>query len=156
MKTRFQHTKRTFNGRNNKTMNKQQQNHRLKRTGHRMGRLNIFYWPNFRLRLNAKFAWVAWRFPNLCDASSQRNNQIKLTYIEDISFFEVNTKYSSLSVLKPSEFSRVRSTSGNFDVCNSRDEIYLVFTEKSKFSFYFTLFRRVTVNLLIMFQAKSQ
>ena len=36
-----------------------------------------------------------------------------------------------------SEFSRVRSTSEKFYVFNSRDEIYLVFTEKKrKFSFY--------------------
>ena len=49
--------------------------------------------------------------------------------IEDIYFFEVNTKYISSSVLKTSEFSRVRSTSENSDVFNSRDEIYLVFTE---------------------------
>ena len=34
----------------------------------------------------------------------------------------------------------------NSDVFNSRDEIYLVFTEKSKFSFDFILFRRYTVN----------
>ena len=62
-----------------------------------------------------------------------------MKYIEDICLFEVNTKYISSSELKISEFSRVRSTSENFDVFNSRDEIYLVFTEKkkSKFSFYF-------------------
>ena len=60
-----------------------------------------------------------------------------LKYIEDICFFEVNTKYISSSELKTSEFSRVRSTSENFYVFNSRDEIYLVFTEKSKFPFYF-------------------
>ena len=60
--------------------------------------------------------------------------------IEDIYFFEVNTKYNSSSVLKTSEFSWVRSTYENFDVCNSRDEIYLVFTKKSKLSFYFILF----------------
>ena len=35
-----------------------------------------------------------------------------------------------------SEFSRVRSTSENFDVFNSRDEIYLVFTEKKKQIFF--------------------
>ena len=58
-------------------------------------------------------------------------------HIEDICFFEVNTKYILSSELKTSEFSRVRSTSENFYVFNSRDEIYLVFTEKSKFSFYF-------------------
>ena len=61
-------------------------------------------------------------------------------YIEDIYFFEVNTKYISSSVLKTSEFSQVCSTSENFDVFNSQDDIYLVFTEKSKFSFYFILF----------------
>ena len=37
----------------------------------------------------------------------------------------MNTKYISSSELKISEFSRVRSTSENFDVFNSRDEIYL-------------------------------
>ena len=46
----------------------------------------------------------------------------------------MNTKYISSSELKTSEFSRVRSTSENFYVFNSRD---LVFAEKSKFSFYF-------------------
>ena len=49
----------------------------------------------------------------------------------------MNTKYISSSELKTSEFSRVCSTSENFDVFNSRDEIDLVFTEKSKFSFLF-------------------
>ena len=44
-------------------------------------------------------------------------------YIEDIYFFEVNTKYISSSVLKTSEFSWVRSTNENFNVFNSRDEI---------------------------------
>ena len=58
-------------------------------------------------------------------------------YIEDICFFEVNTKYISSSELKISEFSRVRSTSENFDVFNSRDEIYLVFTEKKQIFFLF-------------------
>ena len=42
----------------------------------------------------------------------------------------MNTKYISSSELKTSEFSRVRSTSENFYVFNSRDEIYLVFTKK--------------------------
>ena len=53
-----------------------------------------------------------------------------MQYIEDIYFFEVNTKYISLSVLKTSEFSQVCSMSKNSDVFNSRDEIYLVFTGK--------------------------
>ena len=47
-----------------------------------------------------------------------------MKYIEDICFFEVNTKYISSSELKTSEFSRVRR------VFNSREK-------KSKFSFYF-------------------
>ena len=64
-------------------------------------------------------------------------------YIEDICFFEVNTKYISSSELKTSEFSRVRSTSEKFYVFNSLDEIYLVFPEnKSKFSFYFIQYTR--------------
>ena len=50
-------------------------------------------------------------------------------FIEDIYFFEVNTKYIS-SELKTSKFSRVRSMSENLDVFNSLDEIYLVFTSK--------------------------
>ena len=61
-----------------------------------------------------------------------------ICYIVDICFFEVNTKYISSSELKTSEFSRVRSTSENYYVSNSRDEIYLVFTgKKHNFSFYF-------------------
>ena len=51
-------------------------------------------------------------------------------YIEDIYFFEVNTKYISSSELKTTQFSRVHSTSENLDVFKSRDEIYLVFTDK--------------------------
>ena len=68
----------------------------------------------------------------------------------------MNTKYIPSSVLNTSEFSRVRSRSDNFDVFNSRADIYLVFTEKSKFSFYFILFRRFLVNQLTMLQAESQ
>ena len=64
------------------------------------------------------------------------NNAINV----DIYLFEVNTKYISSSVLRTSESSRVRSTSENSYVFNSRDEICLVFTERSKFSFYFILF----------------
>ena len=45
-------------------------------------------------------------------------------------FCGVNTKYISSSELKTSKFSRVRSTSENLDVFKSRDEIYLVFTDK--------------------------
>ena len=59
-------------------------------------------------------------------------------YIEDISFFEVNTKYISSSVLKTSKFSQVCSMSENFDVFNSRDDRYLVFTEKGDFFIFYT------------------
>ena len=52
-------------------------------------------------------------------------------------------------MLKTSEFSLVHSTNENFNVFNSRDEIYLVFTKKSKFSFYFILFRRFTANQFV-------
>ena len=53
---------------------------------------------------------------------------LQTIYIEDICFFEVNTKYISSSELKTSKFSRVR---------NSRDEIYLVFTENKQIFFLF-------------------
>ena len=43
----------------------------------------------------------------------------KIYYIEDIYFFEVNTKYISSSVLKISEISRVRSTSEIADIFNT-------------------------------------
>ena len=62
-----------------------------------------------------------------------------MQYIEDIYCFEVNVKYISSSVLKTSEFSRVRSTSENSDVFNSRDEIYLVFTEKVNLFLFYTI-----------------
>ena len=67
---------------------------------------------------------------------------LKLRYIEDICLFEVNTKYISSSELKISEFSRVRSTSENCDVFNSRYEIYLVFTEKKQIFFLFYTIHR--------------
>ena len=51
-------------------------------------------------------------------------------YIEDIYFFEVNTKYISSNALKISVISRVRSTSEIADIFNTWDEICLVFTEK--------------------------
>ena len=56
-----------------------------------------------------------------------------MQYIEDIYFFEVNTKYISSSMLKTSEFSRVHSMVENSDVFNSRDEIYLVRGLSKKF-----------------------
>ena len=51
-------------------------------------------------------------------------------YIEDIYFFKVYTKYISSNVLKISAISRARSTSEIADIFNTRDEIFLVFTEK--------------------------
>ena len=50
--------------------------------------------------------------------------------IEDIYFFEVNTKYIS-NVLKISAFSRVHNTSEIEDIFSTWDEIFLVFTEKN-------------------------
>ena len=67
-------------------------------------------------------------------------NAMMHKYIEDICFFSVNTKYISLSELKTSEFSPVRSTSEKFYIFNSRGEIYLVFTEK-KANFIFILYQ---------------
>ena len=51
----------------------------------------------------------------------------------------MNTKYISSSELKASKFSRVRSTSENLDVFKSRDEIYLVFTDKKFFFLFYTI-----------------
>ena len=64
------------------------------------------------------------------DTSSLTMDLHCVLYIEDIYFFEVNTKYISSSMSKTSELLRVRSTSENSDVFNSHDEIYLVFTKK--------------------------
>ena len=77
--------------------------------------------------------------------------------IEVIYFFEVNTKYISSSVLKTSELSWVRSTNENFDVFNSRGEIYLVVTKKVNFLFilYFLEDLQLII-LLTMLQAESQ
>ena len=43
----------------------------------------------------------------------------------------------------------MRSTNENFDVFNSRDEIYLVFTKKVDFLFILYFFRRFTVNQFV-------
>ena len=62
----------------------------------------------------------------------------RVDYIEDIYFFEVNTKYISSNVLKISGISQVRSMSEIADIFNTFDEIFLVFTaKKNKCSFYF-------------------
>ena len=50
--------------------------------------------------------------------------------IEEIYFFEVNTKYISSNVLTISVISRVRSTSEITDIFNTWDEIFLLFTDK--------------------------
>ena len=63
------------------------------------------------------------------------HNLSTMGYIEDIYFFEVSNKYISSSVLKSSEFSRVRSTSEIFDVFNSRDDISFVFNSNVNFLF---------------------
>ena len=56
-------------------------------------------------------------------------------------FFEVNTTCIPSSVLKTSEFSRVRSTNEFSDLINSRDEIDLVFTPKKKIFLFYTFYR---------------
>ena len=50
-----------------------------------------------------------------------------IEYIEDVYFFEVNTRYISLSAVKKSVF----FTSGeNADIFTAQDDIYLVFAEE--------------------------
>ena len=68
--------------------------------------------------------------------------EVKHHYIEDIYFLGVNTKYISLSVLKASEISWVRSMSVS-DGVNSQDEIYLVFAAKKLILFLFYTFYRL-------------
>ena len=63
-----------------------------------------------------------------------------MQYIEDIYFFEVNTKYISSSKLKTSKFSRVRSTSENLDVFKSRDENNIFGIHLKKVNFLFILY----------------
>ena len=68
----------------------------------------------------------------------------KVQYIEDIYFFEVNTKYISSSVLKILMFSTHKMK-------------YIWYLQKEKkFSFYFILFRRFTVNRVTVFRTKIQ
>ena len=62
-----------------------------------------------------------------------------ILYIDDIYFFEVNTKYISSNVLKISVISRVRSTSEIADIFKTW---YIL--NKSKFSFYFFSLREKT------------
>ena len=69
--------------------------------------------------------------------------------IEDIYFFEVNIKYISSSVLKTSEISWVRSTNkiSMFSTHEMKYIWYLLI--RNKFSFYFILFWRFTVNKFV-------
>ena len=48
---------------------------------------------------------------------------VSMKQIEDIYFFEVNTKYNLLSEVKKSVVLRLRSTSENADIFTRRDEI---------------------------------
>ena len=58
-------------------------------------------------------------------------NSVMGKNIEDIYFFEVNTRYISSNVLKISVISRVRPKNKIADICNTFDELFLVFTEKN-------------------------
>ena len=51
----------------------------------------------------------------------------------------MNTKYVSSNVMKISVNSRVRSTSEFSDIFNTFDEIFLAFTEKVNFLYFFSL-----------------
>ena len=68
------------------------------------------------------------------------NTHVRSSTYRGYLLFWVNTKYISSSAEKKKQyFSRVCSTSENADIFTERDEIYLVFTKKSIFSFYFIL-----------------
>ena len=58
-------------------------------------------------------------------------NSVMRKNIEEIYFFEVNTKYISANMLKISVISRVRRKNNIADICNTFDELFLVFTEKN-------------------------
>ena len=58
--------------------------------------------------------------------------------IENIYFFEMNTKYISLNVMKTLVNSPVCTLNGISDIFNISNEIFLVFTKTNKFSYYFT------------------
>ena len=78
-------------------------------------------------------------------------------YIEDIYFFEVNTKYISSSVLKTSEFSWVRSRM-KISMFSTHEMKYIWYLLK-KVHFLFILYfleDLQLINLLTMLQAESQ
>ena len=67
-------------------------------------------------------------------------------YIEVIYFFEVKIKFISSSVLKTSDFSRVRSTSENSYVFFFTHEMKYVWylPKKVKFLFFYTFYRQMS------------
>ena len=85
------------------------------------------YFATFTNRLvNITFTLTSYTltWPNNEQRDAEKN-------IEDIYFFEVNTKCISSNVLKISVISRVRSTNKITDICKTFDELALVFTEKN-------------------------
>ena len=85
-------------------------------------------WLSLQTNYNVCFLFCT--MAKLSVAEKNHAHRGKRKYIEDIYFFEVNTKYISSNVLKISEISRVRSTSEIADIFNTWDEIFLLFTEK--------------------------
>ena len=67
------------------------------------------------------------------------NKIISVRYIEDIYFFEVNTKYISSNVSKISVISRVRSTSEIADI-STHERKYFWYLPKKKSNFFFYFF----------------
>ena len=72
-----------------------------------------------------------------------------MRYTEGICIFEVNTRYISSNVLKISIISRVRSTSEIANIFNTWDEIFLVFAEKSKSSYFSVKGKNLTFFIVI-------
>ena len=80
----------------------------------------------------------------LINRKSSKKYKIKRKFIS-----LVNTKYISSRELKTSKFSFVLRTHENSDVFKTLDEIYLVFTSKSKYPL-FICFRYALISLLSM------
>ena len=68
-----------------------------------------------------------------------RDLTLTATLYLEIYFFEVNTNYNLSSVLKTSEFSRVHSTSDNFDVF-THEMKYFWYLLPKKVNFLFILY----------------
>ena len=96
---------------------------------------HIYRYPRVKVTFVVQFELNCMEGATHCNINKQII--LRTSYIEDIYFFEVNTKYVSSNVMKISVNSRVRSTSDFSDIFNTFDEIYLAFTEKSKFSLNF-------------------